>query len=202
MIPKGMLVYLIYAICLAVFAFWQLPTDQTFMMNNFLVSWELLSEGRWWTLVTSVFSHNSALHLLINMLVLSSFGPILIKVIGARRFISFYLLAGITASLSHAILSNYLMHQPELPALGASGSIAGLVLLFSLMFPKEKLLLFGIIPVPALLGAFAFIGIDLWGLSVQAHGGGLPIGHGAHLGGSFTGVVFYFFVIRKRWLTS
>ncbi len=83
-------------------------------------------------------------------------------------------------------------------ALGASGAVAGLVLVFSLLFPKEKLLLFGIIPLPALFGALAFIALDLWGLFAQAGGGGLPIGHGAHLGGAFTGILFYFLYVRPK----
>ena len=41
----------------------------------------------------------------------------------------------------------------------------------------------GIVPVPALAGVLAFVGLDLWGLIAQGRGGGLPIGHGAHLGG-------------------
>ena len=83
-------------------------------------------------------------------------------------------------------------------ALGASGAIAGLVLVFSLIFPREKILLMGIIPVPALFGALAFVGLDLWGLTAQAHGGGLPIGHGAHLGGALTGMLYYVFFLRRR----
>lgn len=173
-----------------------------FLTKNFLVSWELLTEGRYWTLLTSVFSHNMVWHLLINMFVLNSFGSILLEVLGIPRFLIFYLVAGIVSSLSHSVVSAFLMNQPELPALGASGAIAGLILVFSLMFPREKILLFALIPMPAMVGALAFIGLDLWGLTEQMHGHGLPIGHGAHLGGAFTGILFYFFYIRSRWLRS
>ncbi|RYZ68938.1 MAG: rhomboid family intramembrane serine protease, partial [Proteobacteria bacterium] len=94
--------------------------------------------------------------------------------------------------------SNFLMHSPELPALGASGSLAGLILLFALIFPKEKIVLFGLIPMPALVGALAFVGLDIWGLVSQVEGGGLPIGHGAHLGGSLAGLLTYFLVVKRR----
>lgn len=191
----------IIIINLLVFAAWYLAKQEqsiNFMITNFMVSWLHLLDGYYWTLVTSVFSHNLLWHLLLNMFVLQSFGTILETVLGVRRFLSFYLVAGIFSSLSHCLVSAFLLNQPNIPALGASGAISGLVLVFSFLFPKEKILIFGIIPVPALIGALAFIGLDLWGLSAQAHGGGLPIGHGAHLGGAFTGIVYYWFFLRKQ----
>jgi membrane associated rhomboid family serine protease len=70
--------------------------------------------------------------------------------------------------------------------------------LFSLIFKKEKIYLLGFIPMPALVGALVFVGLDLWGLFAQAKGGGLPIGHGAHLGGAFAGLIFYLIYARPR----
>jgi membrane associated rhomboid family serine protease len=183
-----------------VFGAWQgwYGPGEAFMARNFLVSWDLLSAGAYWDLLTSVFSHNWTLHLILNMFVLNSFGRFLEGFLGWKFYLGFYLVAGIVSSLSHAVVSNYLMGTPELPALGASGSLAGLILLFSLIFPKEKIVLFGIIPVPALIGALAFVGLDIWGLVSQVEGGGLPIGHGAHLGGSLTGLLTYFLVVKPR----
>lgn len=192
------------AINIIVFLMWIGATPKSwnitpaFMEAHFLVSWSALSEGRYWTLLTSVFSHLWVLHLFVNMFVLNSFGRFLERFLGPRFYIGFYLVAGIVASLAHSAVSNFVLGQPELPALGASGAIAGLVLLFSLIFPKEKIVLFGIIPLPALVGALAFVALDVWGLVAQAEGGGLPIGHGAHLGGSFTGLVTYLLLIRPR----
>ncbi|MCB9091352.1 MAG: rhomboid family intramembrane serine protease [Halobacteriovoraceae bacterium] len=157
-----------------------------------MVSWYALEDGRFWTLLTSVFSHNQLFHLLINMLVLYSFAPFMIDVLGNRRFLFFYLTAGISGSFFHCLTSMALLHHPELPALGASGAIAGVILLFSLLFPKQRLLFFGIIPIRALWGALLFVGIDLWGLIAQSSGGGLPIGHGAHLGGALVGLLYFF----------
>jgi membrane associated rhomboid family serine protease len=100
----------------------------------------------------------------------------------------------------HAVTCAYLLGQPELPALGASGAVAAVILTFSLLYPHEKILLFGIIPVPALIGAMLFVGLDIWGLFAQSTSGGLPIGHGAHLGGAFIGLVYYFLFLKpKRW---
>jgi membrane associated rhomboid family serine protease len=90
------------------------------------------------------------------------------------------------------------MNQPSLPALGASGAISGVIMLFSLMYPNEKLLLLGFIPMPAMVGAVLFVGLDLWGLIAQTQGSDLPIGHGAHLGGALYALVYYYLVMRKK----
>jgi len=193
---QSFLVPLFIGINILVFFLWG-SYSRLFMLNNFAVSWDLVAEGRYWVLLTSVFSHNMWLHLLINMFVLHSFGRLLEMLLGMKRFFIFYILAGILGSLSHAVLSKFYIHQPDQLAVGASGAIAGLILLFSLMFPKEKILIFGILPVPALFGALGFIGFDLWGLVQQSQGGGLPIGHGAHLGGALAGIFAYFYFGRR-----
>jgi membrane associated rhomboid family serine protease len=195
---RRLLVPVIILLNVLVFICWQIPEFQGFMLDNFTVSWTLLEEGRYWTLLTSVFSHNMLMHILINMFVLQSFGTIMAAVLGTRRFLTFYLLAGAVASFSHSFVSAFIVGNPDIPAVGASGAIAGLVLVFSLMFPREKILLFFVIPLPAMVGALAFIGLDVWGLIAQAEGGGLPIGHGAHLGGAFTGILYYFLFLRGR----
>jgi membrane associated rhomboid family serine protease len=179
-----------------VFVLWLLLGMSPFMMENFLVSWDGLAAGRWWTLLTSEFSHVWFLHFFVNMYVLASFGPIVENTIGSGRFLRFYLVAAIVASYSHGAVSAFVMGKPELPALGASGAISGVILLFSLLYPRARILLLGIIPMPALIGALLFVGLDLIGLLAQTGGGGLPIGHGAHLGGAAVGVLYYFLMIR------
>ena len=168
-----------------------------FMVDNFLVSYDDLLGGRYWTLLTSVFSHNMLLHLLLNMFVLNSFGPIVVQTLGTARFLRFYLFAGIVSSLSHALVSAFIVGQSDIPALGASGAIAGIIVLFSFLYPRQKILLFAFIPVPAVFGALAFVALDVWGVIAQRGGGGLPIGHGAHLGGALAGFLYYLFLRKK-----
>lgn len=184
------------AINTAVFVLWLSLGESPFMVENFLISADAVSAGRSWTLLTSAFSHILFIHFLLNMYVLATFGPIVEHTIGSARFLSFYLVAAIMSSLAHAAVSTFLMDKPELPALGASGAISGVILLFSFLYREARILLFGFIPMPALLGAAAFVGIDLAGLAWQSSGGGLPIGHGAHLGGALTGTLYYLLVIR------
>ncbi|MEK6555780.1 MAG: rhomboid family intramembrane serine protease [Bdellovibrionota bacterium] len=196
-----MTITLILVLNTVVYILWNYSNavSHEFMEANFLVSWDAVLEGRYWTLITSVFSHSQLFHFILNMLVLSSFGKIMLQTLGTRRLLTFYLIAGAFSSLSHCLVSTYLMHDSSIPALGASGALTGIIMVFALIYPKEKLLLFGLVPLPAIFGALLFIGLDIWGLVAQAGGGGLPIGHGAHLGGSFAGLVYYFGFLRKRY---
>lgn len=186
----------IVSINIIVFLLWYLIPE--FMIENFLVSWSGVTSGKVWQLITSVFSHNMFFHIFVNMYAFYGFGMVLEGVLGKARFLRFYLLAGIIASFAHCFVSYYLMDEPNLPALGASGAVSAVIMLFSLMFPKERILLLGILPLPAMTAALMFVGLDVWGLIAQTNGGSLPIGHGAHLGGSLFGVIYYFSVMRHR----
>jgi membrane associated rhomboid family serine protease len=180
-----------------VFLAWQFSDSVQFMQEHFVVSYARLASGQLYTLLSSVFSHNMILHFIINMFVLQSFGPFLENYLGSVRFTVFYLVCGVMGSASHALTSYYFLDQPGLEAIGASGAIAGIIMIFALSFPKEKILLFGLIPMPAIFGAFAFMGLDLWGLYEQSSGSGLPIGHGAHLGGAFAGLFIHILYLRR-----
>ncbi len=196
---NSVLVYVLIAANVFVFFLWFSSSSETqrlFMQENFAISWDALQAGRWWTLMTAVFSHQLLLHLIFNMMVLSSFGPIVADAVGVQFFIIFYFISGVVSSLSHALVTAFYLQAPNLPAVGASGAIAGVLLLFCLLYPREKILLFAILPIPAMWGAVAFVLLDLWGLIAQHGGGGLPIGHGAHLGGALCGLIGYF-VIRQ-----
>lgn len=169
-----------------------------FMATNFLVSTHRLEQGMWWTLVTAAFSHQELWHLALNMIVLWSFGSVLERLVGIRVFTVFYLVAAVVSSASHCFVSSFLMHNDQLSALGASGAVSGVLIAFALLFPRNKILLFGVIPIPALIGALLFVGLDLWGLTAQTRGAALPIGHGAHLGGALCGFVFWATYLRGR----
>ena len=193
---------LILALNILVYVGWNFMSSDDvliFMIQNFLVSWDsVIAEGRPWTLLTSVFSHLSFFHLLFNMMALLSFSRVMLMVLGVRNYTIFYLLAGLAGSLAHIFSAYYIMHDGDMKALGASGAVSGIILLFSLLFPKEKLLIMGIIPIRAIWGAIGLMALDVWGLVSQSRGGGLPIGHGAHLGGALVGIIYYFYLKRRH----
>lgn len=176
-----------------IFFLWHL-LDFGFMSRYFLVSTHNVLSGHYWTILSSVFSHHLFFHLFLNMLILANFGAVLERLVGKFHFLSLYLLSGISGSLIHCLTSTFLIKNDDLNALGASGAISGLLIFYSLNFPKKLLYLFGFIPVPALLASLIFISLDLYGLFNQASGHGLPIGHGAHLGGALWGGVYYVYL--------
>jgi membrane associated rhomboid family serine protease len=203
--PRTPAVSVIIGLNVLVFLAWQgtslVPGLFEFMTENFLVSTSHIVHWHVWTLITAAFSHNELWHLAINMFVLWSFGTVLEHLWGTRVFVLFYLAAAMVASVSHCAVSSFLMGRDDILALGASGAVSGLLLAYALHFPRHRILLFGIVPVPALAGVLAFVGLDLWGLIAQGRGGGLPIGHGAHLGGALAGALIYFLYLRATYPT-
>ena len=139
-------------------------------------------------------------HLAINMFVLWSFSIVLEQLWGSRVFVAFYLTTGVVGSACHCLASACVMDEPGIPALGASGAVAGLLLAYAFHYPRNKILLFGIVPMPAIVGVLAFVGIDIWGLIAQSKGGGFSIGHGAHLGGALAGGLIWLFYLRTRFI--
>ena len=192
----------IVALNVMVFLMWLVAVHGSdlwaFLAANFLVSSHRLAQGMWWTLVTAAFSHQELWHLALNMLVLWSFGSVLERLLGWRVFTAFYLVAAVFSSASHCFVSSVLLGNDRLAALGASGAVSAVLIAFALLFPRHKILLFGIVPIPALIGALLFVALDLWGLTAQTRGAALPIGHGAHLGGALCGAVFWATYLRGR----
>lgn len=192
----------IVALNVVVYLMWLVATHGSelwaFLVTNFLVSTDRLAQGLWWTLLTAAFSHQELWHLALNMLVLWSFGSVLERLVGWRVFVAFYLGAAVFSSLSHCFVSSVLIGNDRLAALGASGAVSAVLIAFALLFPRHKILLFGIVPIPALVGALLFVALDLWGLTAQTRGAALPIGHGAHLGGALCGAVFWATYLRGR----
>lgn len=182
-----------------VFFLWYLlyMVNPYFMETHFLVSWNGLKAGHLWTLITSVFSHNLFFHLFINMYLFYGFGKVLEDVLGPERFLNLYLISGILGSVGHCFVSAVFLNRPDLQALGASGAISGILVFFALLFPKEKVYLLGLIPLPAFWAIVMYVTLDFWGLLSQVHGNGMPIGYGAHLGGALAGATFFFYYRTK-----
>lgn len=144
--------------------------------------------------IEGTFMHGGWWHLILNMWTLFIFGSSLEGRIGRLQFLSFYLICGLCASFAHA----YFNQDSTVPALGASGAIAGVLGGYATTFPRAKLtilILVVIIPlffkVPALFYALIWFAfqfaqgfIDLAGSSV---GGG--IAWWAHIGGFVAGLV-------------
>ncbi|MBC7946362.1 MAG: rhomboid family intramembrane serine protease [Chitinophagaceae bacterium] len=148
------------------------------------------------TLITSMFMHGGWAHLLGNMLYLWIFGDNLENRLGHSKYLIFYLLCGIIASLSHVFATSAFSPQHmEIPSLGASGAISGVMGGYLLLFPKNRVNVFlfrGIIPVPAFVALGFWIvfqiisGMGMLGGEQQGGGG---VAYAAHVGGFIAGLV-------------
>lgn len=152
------------------------------------------------TLITSMFLHGGFMHLIGNMLYLWIFGDNVEHAMGHGRFLVFYLLCGLAAALTHAALSN----SPEIPMIGASGAISGVLGAYFLLYPKANVrVLIWIAFYVSLLNIPAFWVLGFWfvkdlllGLvSMNATGGGVAFW--AHVGGFIAGMVLVKLFIKN-----
>ena len=142
----------------------------------------------WSTLVTSMFLHGGWLHLGGNMLYLWIFGDNLNKVMGHVRYFLFYMVCGLAAGLAHIAFNS----GSNVPSLGASGAISGVLGGYMLLFPRNRVRVMtrgGIMAVPAyvMLGLWILIQIVSGAMNQGGAGGGVAFM--AHIGGFAAGLV-------------
>lgn len=139
-----------------------------------------------WSPVTYMFVHGSIWHILFNMIVLYFFGPRVEARLGSGRFIVMYFIAGLTG----ALLSSF---YPYVPIIGASGAVFGVELAYARFWPREKVFIWGVLPIQIRWLVVATVVMSIFGL-----GGFEPgIAHLAHLGG-FVGAAIFLFAIEHR----
>jgi membrane associated rhomboid family serine protease len=152
------------------------------------------------TIITAMFMHGGWVHLLGNMLFLWIFGDNIEDKLGHFRYLSFYLLCGLIASLSH-ILTNI---SSQVPSIGASGAIAGVMGAYMVLFPRARirtLLILGIfiqivrIPAIVMLGYWILIQV-LSGFAEFGSRTGGGIAWFAHIGGFIAG--FFLIMVMKK----
>ncbi len=115
---------------------------------------ELYHIPAWATLVTSMFLHGSWMHLGGNMLFLWVFGDNVEDAMGHQRFLGFYLLCGIVAALAHAVA----YPDSQLPTLGASGAVSGVLGAYFVLHPRVKIWIVMFALIPMRLPTFIVIG--------------------------------------------
>jgi len=110
----------------------------------------ILSNSYLWTIVSSIFMHGSFLHLFVNMISLFFLGGLTEKILGRKRYIWFYLIAGIVGGLFFVIFAylgsffargDFLFGGIEDFAVGASGAIFGLLGILAVLLPRKKVYL-------------------------------------------------------------
>ncbi len=133
-----------------------------------------------WTVVTYMFVHENISHIFFNMLVLFFFGPRVEMRLGEKRFLWLYFLSGIGGAAGSFVF-------PNVAVIGASAAVFGVLLAFAMYWPKEKILLFFVIPIDAWLLVAGAVAFELYTGVTGTQGG---IAHFAHLGGLATGFLY------------
>jgi len=135
-----------------------------------------------WTPITYMFVHGSIWHIFFNMLVLFFFGPRVEARLGSNRFLSLYFIGGLTGALLSA-------WNPYVPIIGASAAIFGVELAYARYWPRDKIYIYGVIPIEARWLIVIMTLMSIFGI------GGAGIAHLAHLGG-FLGAAVYLYIIE------
>ena len=174
------------------------PDPEAFISQYALiaVNIDFANRATLYPFITSIFLHGGFVHILSNMWFLWIFGDNVEDALGSVKFLLFYLTAGIAASLTQSLF----LAGSEIPMLGASGAIAGVLGTYYRLFPKHKIKtlvpIFGlpaVVSVPAsfmLLYWFItqlFAGVASVGLSTASLGG---VAFWAHVGGFVFGLIF------------
>lgn len=163
------------------------------------------------TLLVSMFMHGGLMHLLGNMLFLWVFGDNLEDRLGHVRYLIFYLLTGVLASLAHVFSTAAFSEGGSgmlVPSLGASGAISGVLGGYILLFPHNRVRVF---LVRILTEVPAYVALGLWFLFQFVSGLGLlgggaqegGVAYAAHIGGFVAGLLFIkFFAIGRAATTG
>jgi membrane associated rhomboid family serine protease len=139
-----------------------------------------------WTIVTYMFLHGGFGHIFFNMLALYFFGPPVEQRMGGNRFITLYLLSGIVGALFSIVL--------RVPVIGASGAVMGVSLAFARFWPRQQILIWGVLPIEARWLVILYAAIDILGFAGYGTRG---IANLAHLGG-FAGALLYLLYLERR----
>ncbi len=159
-----------------------------------------LQGGRYYTLLTSMFLHGGLLHIAGNMLYLWIFGDNIEDRLGHAGYLAFYAACGIAGGVAHSLSDP----ASNLPMLGASGAIAGVLGAYIVLFPRARvwtffffLFFWQVIPIPAIIIIGLWIALQvISGMTAfgQATGG---VAWFAHMGGFAAGALVAA-VIKRR----
>jgi membrane associated rhomboid family serine protease len=142
-----------------------------------------------WTFVTYMFLHGGLAHLVFNMLALYFFGVRLEMRVGSSHFIRLYLAAGIAGALLSMVFSRYA------GIIGASGGVFGVMYGFAHFWPRERVYIWGILPVEARWLVLGTTALALFGGFTGTQRG---VAHFAHLGGYVGGWIYLHLLERRQ----
>jgi membrane associated rhomboid family serine protease len=160
-------------------------------IGHFGLTLDGLMHGKVWQLLTFQFLHSAPMpfHVLFNCLGLWFFGRPVEEELGSKRFLTLYFSSGIAGGLLQALLTLILPRHPDIPVVGASAGVCGMIAIFCSMHPMQELttwIYFFPIHIRARFMLMFLTGLSLFGAIVPFDG----IAHGAHLGGIIVGIIY------------
>jgi membrane associated rhomboid family serine protease len=153
--------------------------------------------GEVWRLVTYAFCHSrhDPLHILFNMLFLYWFGATLERMYGTREFVLFYFASAFASGVANLGLSIAL--RDNSPAIGASGAVMAVLMLYAIHFPRDEMY-FLLFRLQVRFVVLIYVVYDLWPVLRAMGGDGRMdnVAHMAHLGGLAFGYAYHHFGMR------
>jgi membrane associated rhomboid family serine protease len=153
-------------------------------------------------LVTHMFMHADIGHLAFNMLSLFFLGPWVEQRIGGRKFLIFYFVSAFGAALLHLAVRYYIVQMTgdvstiDIPVLGASGAVYGVVIGFGYLFPEARLML--LIPPIPIKAKYLAVGLVVMDLVFGFSGTSSGVAHFAHVGGAVSGFLLIYYWMKTR----
>lgn len=141
------------------------------------------SNMRIWQFVSSIFLHGGISHIFWNMFMLYMFGMTLENVLGAKRFIALFLIAGIIGNIGYVAFS--MATGSDIPAVGASGALYGIFACLVVLMPNMRVYFFFMIPMKIVHALLLFAAFDILFLGTND-----SIAHAAHIAGLVAGLAF------------
>ncbi len=153
------------------------------------------------TFITAMFLHGGWLHVLSNMLFLWVFGDNVEDRLGHIRYLLFYLAAGIIGSLAHIVSDP----TSNIPIVGASGAVAGVLGAYLVTFPRAKVLalipiifFFTVAEIPAVIFLLLWFVLQIFSGVASLGGGAGAVAWWAHIGGFVAGIILIKILAPKR----
>src|SRR5437899_2569942 len=113
----------------------ELLGGEPFVKQWSVIPADIASGQHWVTIISAMFMHGGWMHIIGNLVFLKAFGPEIEDAMGRIGYSAFYVLSGVTASLAQILA----MPDSNVPNLGASGAIAGVMGVFLITYPHDRI---------------------------------------------------------------
>ena len=204
---KPIVTYFIISLCILIFLiqinsqahktgqlFYSYGLIPSVLMGHNQLPLDLYVIPAWATVFTSMFMHGGFMHLIGNMLYMWIFADNIEDNLGAKKFLTFYFLAGTGAAITQVLIDTH----SQVPMIGASGAIGGVLGAYLINYPNAKVLVlipFGFFS--QLIKIKSLYVLGFWFiLQFISSGGG--VAYAAHIGGFVSGVILILFFNRKN----